>query len=202
MEMTFEVVGEIKTKQRPRLTTINGYARAITPKDTVIYENYIRTEYQRQCNWYFGCVPLSIKVTAYFEPPQALRQQMEFLAKYMNVENKVICTTHKDFDNIYKIVCDSLNGVAYDDDKQIWNDYGFQKFYTLGKERLVITLENDLDTTKYLTKEQTHEFYLQGKQQERKQAKLEKLLSLPKLTKQQQQELEQLQIELGNIDNE
>ena len=91
MKIKFEVVGEIKCKQRPRISTINGYARAITPKETVMYENYIKTEYQRQAKQhYFGYQPLSIKVVAYFEPPQELKEQMEYLSQFDNVENTFV----------------------------------------------------------------------------------------------------------------
>ena len=193
MKAEFKVVGEIKTKQRPRLTTINGYARAITPKETVMYENYIKTEYQRQCErCYFGFNPISIEVRAYFEPSKDLREKLEFLSKYISTENVVICTAHKDFDNIYKIVCDSLNGIAYEDDKQIWNDKGFKKFYTLDKERLEITITDEIDYGVFITKEQVKDLYLQFKALERKKAKRDKLLSKEKLTKKEQEELHEL----------
>ena len=37
----FVVMGEPVAKQRPRVSTFNGYARAYTPKDTINYENKV-----------------------------------------------------------------------------------------------------------------------------------------------------------------
>ena len=47
MELKFTVHGEPKGKGRPRFNTKTGHA--ITPKDTVIYENLVRMEYLNQC---------------------------------------------------------------------------------------------------------------------------------------------------------
>ena len=194
MTVQFEVVGSIKTKQRPRARVVNHkYAQVYTPQETIMYENYIRSEYQRQVkNGYFGQVPLAISVVAYFEPSAKLKERMEQLSKYMNLENKVICTTHKDFDNIYKIVCDSLNGIAYEDDKQIWSDLGFTKYYSLGQERLLITLSDDIDYDDILTEENINHYYIQSKIHERKLAKKEKLQNKDKLTKKEHLELRKL----------
>ena len=52
MKVTFKVLGEIKSKQRPNITTINGKARGITPYQTIVYENYIREQYAEQCDNY------------------------------------------------------------------------------------------------------------------------------------------------------
>ena len=202
MTVQFEVIGTIKTKQRPRARVVNShYAQVYTPQETIMYENYIRSEYQRQVErGYFGNVPLSIGVTAYFEPSKDIKKNMETLSQYMNVENKVICTTHKDFDNIYKIVCDSLNGVAYEDDKQIWNDMGFNKFYTLGQERLVITLSDDVDFDDILVEEQVKNLGIQCRLYEKKIEKLKKLQSKDKLTRKEKIELEDLQKLTNPID--
>ena len=199
MEIKFEVVGEIKCKQRPRMTTINGYARAFPAKETVMYENYIRTEYERQCkDHYFGYVPLTIKVEAYFEPPQELKEHMEYLSKFHDVENKIICTKHKDFDNIYKVVCDSLNGIAYEDDKQIWYDEGFKKYYTLGRERLVITISNEIPLD-HRTPTQIKEIYLEHKKYYRNKERYERLVKkseTQKLTKKELETLNELKLSL------
>ena len=49
MIKTFEILGEPKGKARPKFTTNNGHAQAITPKQTVQYENLVKLEYQAQC---------------------------------------------------------------------------------------------------------------------------------------------------------
>ena len=100
---------------------------------------------------------------------------MEYVSKLECMENKVICTKHKDFDNIYKIICDALNGIAYEDDKQIWYDEGFQKFYTLGKERLEIYITDDIDIAEYMTTHDLKEVYLQFKKEEKMMESYNKL---------------------------
>ena len=104
-------------------------------------------------------------------------------------------TKKKDFDNIYKIICDSLNGIAYEDDKQIWNDQGFQKYYTLGRERLEITISDEmpLDT---ITSEQAKEKYLELKKYYRDLERYKKLIEKEKLTKKEKETLNQLKLSL------
>ena len=104
--------GEIKTKQRPRATVIGGHARVYSSKDTIMYENYVKYEYQRQCPYYFENKPLKATIIAYFLPPNEL-------AKYGEDVKFVACTKNKDLDNIAKTILDALNGIAYEDDKQI-----------------------------------------------------------------------------------
>lgn len=48
MKIVIVVEGKIKGKARPRV--FNGHA--MTPKDTVSYENWVKTCYQQQCNEY------------------------------------------------------------------------------------------------------------------------------------------------------
>ena len=49
MRVEFTVLGEPKGKGRPQFSTYGGRITTRTPKDTVIYENLVRMEYQRQC---------------------------------------------------------------------------------------------------------------------------------------------------------
>lgn len=197
MKVTFKVLGEIKSKQRPNITTINGKARGITPYQTIVYENYIREQYAEQCdNYSFGDKPVAIKVIAYFSPSQEIRKQMEYLKGLNNeVEERVICLKNKDFDNIYKIVCDSLNKIAYNDDKQIWNDMGFKKFYTLGQERLEIML-TDEKSCMYVSTDELKEAYNQIKERENTLKRIEKLNKKPKLSKSEKELLNELYAKL------
>ena len=110
--VNFTIKGEIQTKQRPRATIRNGYARVYTPKDTILYENYIKSEYQRQCDKWFGNEPLNVCIECRFKAN-------EDIVKMMELGYNIVCDNHKDCDNLAKIVCDALNGVAYMDDKQI-----------------------------------------------------------------------------------
>lgn len=142
MEVVFRVIGEIQTKQRPRATTIGGYARIYTPKTTLNYENYIKECYLNSAKkQHFGNKPINVFISASFKAPKEL-------SKYGESVKLFACMKHKDIDNIAKIVCDALNGVAYDDDKQIVN-LTTQKCWTNGVEELYIVIgENNAWTDK------------------------------------------------------
>lgn len=147
----FTIKGEIKTKQRPRATVIGGHARVYSSKDTIMYENYVKSEYQRQCAYYFnGNEPLKATITAYFLPSNEL-------AKYGQDVRYVACMKNKDLDNIAKTILDALNGIAYEDDKQIV-ELHVEKYYTPEAteyvEVKIETLVDDFITLDYL-KEQS-----------------------------------------------
>lgn len=107
----FKIPGPVKGKARPRMTKAGI---AYTPKETVQYENLVRMCYKEVAGWYLEGA-LSITIMAFFEIPKSTpkykRQQM--------IEGKIRYTKKPDWDNIGKIICDSLNGVAYRDDAQI-----------------------------------------------------------------------------------
>lgn len=110
----FCVLGLPKGKSRPRVTTRNGYAMAYTPKDTVNYENLVRYTYQESVGRKLDGA-LFAHITAYFPIPKSTSKK-----KAEMMREKIIPFTNKpDADNLAKTILDSLNNVAYDDDKQI-----------------------------------------------------------------------------------
>ena len=110
--MLVTVEGKIKGKARPRV--FNG--RAVTPKDTVNYENWVRMNYKEQDGRYLE------------GPIEAIKEGLEYPCKT------------PDTDNIAKVVLDSLNGIAYKDDKQIVKLIVLKK-WTEGIERIEFGLE-------------------------------------------------------------
>lgn len=104
------VEGKLKGKARPRV--FNGHA--VTPKDTVTYENWVRINYKEQCGEYLEG-PIRARIIAYYKVPksyakkrvQAIREGLEHPQK------------KPDADNIAKIILDSLNKIAFDDDSQV-----------------------------------------------------------------------------------
>ena len=129
--MKIIVEGKIKGKARPRIGKFGGY----TPKDTVNYENWVRLCYQQQGN---GLIEGSIRarIVAYYKVPksytkkrvQAIREGLEYPCK------------KPDSDNIAKIILDSLNKIAFDDDAQIV-ELTVLKRYTEATERIEFELE-------------------------------------------------------------
>ncbi len=184
----FVVKGEIKTKQRPRATVINGHARVYPAKDTIIYENYIRSEYQRQCgDYYFGDKPLAVDVKVYFK----VNKELE---KY-EAGDLLPCVTHKDLDNICKLV-DGLNGIAWKDDKQII-DLTAHKKYTFDEERLEITITDRSPMFAFLNvKDLQKRAYI-----DKLEKRINELIFKPKLTKAEQKRLAEIQEEVTSYYN-
>lgn len=127
------VTGKIKGKARPRFNTKTG--RAFTTKDTMIYENLVKRCYQEQCGKVLnGAIRARIEV--YYKIPksytkkriQAIRDGLEMPLK------------KPDSDNIAKIVLDSLNKLAFDDDAQVV-ELTVIKRWTEEQERIEFELE-------------------------------------------------------------
>lgn len=110
-------------KQRAR-TTRQGHH--YTPAKTVNYETLISQLFIEK---YFGHKPLDgavkIKIDAYFTIPKSASKKK----KEAMITGAIRPTKKPDCDNIAKIICDALNGLAYLDDKQIV-ELTVNKFYS------------------------------------------------------------------------
>ena len=102
--ISFQVIGKIVPKQRPRVTRYGTY----TPQPTLDYEALIAWTYRSVSKGYVSDKPLQMSVKACFQLPK----------KTKNSEGDW-CMKNTDLDNVIKVVCDGLNKVAYLDDKQI-----------------------------------------------------------------------------------
>ena len=115
MEVHFTVPGEPVGKGRPRFSRQGSFVMAYTPGKTVSYENLIKVEYERQSGLSFGEREIGLRVTAYFSIPKSVSK-----AKRQRMQDGEIRPAKKpDIDNVCKVVADALNGVAYNDDRQI-----------------------------------------------------------------------------------
>ena len=131
MKARFTVLGEPKGKGRPRFIPQTG--RAITPKDTVSYENLVKMEYQAQCRdprtnemiRFPDGAMLDMRILAYYGIPASKSKKV----KAQMMIGLVRPTKKPDMDNVMKIVADSLNNIAYHDDTQIV-DCQIRKFYS------------------------------------------------------------------------
>ena len=113
----FTIPGEPCGKGRPRAAMVGGHAVMYTPQKTQTYESVVRTEYARQCLGIFfeKEEALRVEIRAYKTMPKsASRKKVDgMLAGIIRPGKK------PDWDNVGKIVCDALNGVAYHDDSQV-----------------------------------------------------------------------------------
>ena len=115
-QVSFNVPGEPTGKARPRVVRNGAFARTYTPEKTVNYENLIKVEYQRQCgNTYFGEACLAMEIVAFYGLPSSAskRKKAAMLEGVLRPKKKPDC------DNVVKVICDALNGVAYHDDAQV-----------------------------------------------------------------------------------
>lgn len=109
----FIVVGEPVAKGRPRFTR-RGIA--YTPKKTSEYEELVRLSYFASgARRYDDKTPLKMELKAYFPiPKHTSKIQVERMEKGF-----ILPIKKPDCDNLMKIIADSLNNIAYGDDKQI-----------------------------------------------------------------------------------
>lgn len=104
------VPGNPVSKGRPRVCKWGTY----TPEKTVNYETLIKELFivsnQEKLNG-----ALSLDMRAFFPIPKSTSKKNRELM----IEQQIFPTKKPDLDNIIKIIGDSLNGLAYDDDSQI-----------------------------------------------------------------------------------
>ena len=122
--MDLIVDGKPQGKQRPRFSRISK--TVYTPNKTAKYEKQIAKAYTDSGG---KCIPadgyVSVTVCAFFPIPKSYTKGKRLACKHnVNRPDK-----KPDIDNIIKAVLDGLNGVAYEDDKQVVEAIG-RKYYT------------------------------------------------------------------------
>ena len=128
-EVRFTVYGEPQGKARARTVRnqYTGKTMSYTPDKTALYENLIRMEYQAQCRGHFfpRGTAVAVRIDCYMKPPKG-KHSGRPLKK-------------SDWDNIGKVVCDSLNGVAWYDDTQI-ADGEVHKYWAAEQPRIEVKI--------------------------------------------------------------
>lgn len=114
MKIRFIVTGKPIGKQRPRFTKVG---HCYTPKETKEYENSIKQAYITASNGFKFENGVQIVVLAYYRKAKSNKSD------FVNIK--------PDIDNVIKCVLDALNGIAYDDDKQICSVIGHKAWAKL-----------------------------------------------------------------------
>lgn len=127
MQVIFTIPGEPKGKGRPRFARRGSYVQTYTPDSTAAYEEKVKRCYYQQCRSHnFGSDEmLQVHILAKYPIAKSVSQKK----RGMMLAHRLRPTVKPDADNIIKIVCDALNGIAYGDDKQIV-DAHFHKIYS------------------------------------------------------------------------
>lgn len=132
----FIVQGRPQGKDRPRFRKVGNYVSTYNTKSTTEYEKLVKLSAIEQCKdqlnkEYTGLVKMSIK--AYFKPNKGIsKKQHDLLIGQSHLKRP-------DLDNIIKIICDGLNGIAYKDDNQV-AIIKAEKVYD-NKERVEVEIE-------------------------------------------------------------
>lgn len=123
----FSVPGKPFGKQRPKFSRAGQYVKTYTPNETTSYENWVRLMYSNAAKgrMFPDGAMLDVRIIAYYEVPKSVgkKKRKEML------EHRIRPTKKPDWDNIGKIICDSLNLVAYHDDSAVV-DAQVRKFYS------------------------------------------------------------------------
>lgn len=137
----FEIDGKPQGKARAR-TFYNpklGRVQSMTPGNTVLYENLVKQSFvqqnDRNTRW-FNKEPLAMYITAYYPIPKSTTKK----DRQLICSGKLYPTKKPDADNVAKVICDSLNGVAYGDDTQIIK-LVILKAYTEVQPRVKVCIE-------------------------------------------------------------
>ena len=136
MRAKFCIHGDPQGKGRPRFSTVCGHVHTRTPDETVLYENLVKTEYRQQVGVKFpDDAMLDVRIFAYYPIPKSVSKRK----RQAMLDRKIRPTKKPDWDNVGKVICDSLNGIAYRDDAQVV-DSMVRKFY--GEDpKVVVTIE-------------------------------------------------------------
>lgn len=132
----FTVYGEPQGKARARTVRSGGKVHSFTPQKTADYEELVRRAWLASGETgYFNKTPIAVKILAYFQIPKSVskKKREEMLDDFVRPTKK------PDADNIAKIICDGLNGIAYGNDAQVV-DLEVTKYWTDGDARVEVTI--------------------------------------------------------------
>ena len=112
--LRFVIPGEPRGKGRPRFGKSRaGFVTVRTDDKTAAYENLVKLA-ARQAGAVSIAGPLSVQISAYFVPPSSWSKKRRAAAMAGQE-----APSRFDIDNICKAVLDGLDGVAFDNDKQV-----------------------------------------------------------------------------------
>lgn len=121
---TFTIPGKPMGQPRARFARIGTFVRSYDPKEATSYKATV-AQFAQAAGVKPIAGPVIVTITAYMPRPQRLCRKRD--------DPGVLPATCKpDCDNIGKIICDALNGVAYADDAQVVDLHVFKRYHQLG----------------------------------------------------------------------
>lgn len=130
-QLEFFIPGEPKAKQRPQFSSLTK--KGFTPQQTLNYESYAKMYIYAK--WDAGEIikwdehePLFMFSTSFHSLPKSK------IKKWENAMGLFYPTTKPDFDNVVKIIADTMNKVVFPDDAQIVGALPFKKYAPPGEQ--------------------------------------------------------------------
>lgn len=122
----FTIPREGKPKKKPQFNRKTG--AVYTPKDTLNFEGLVREYWHRK----YGIIkphPGPVRMVMLF-----INHRPKRLYRKKDPDGRVPCPNFPDWDNTGKTISDSLNGVVYKDDKQIYDCHVIQMYSAKGED--------------------------------------------------------------------
>lgn len=117
--ISFTVPGPPQGKARPKVTRnkYSGKSLTYTPDKTVRYEELVRIRFRAAAQGFRfpDDSQVGIQITAWYSIPKSKSKKV----KAAMLAGQIKPMKKPDWDNVGKIICDALNGIAYKDDQQI-----------------------------------------------------------------------------------
>lgn len=111
----FTVEGAPVGKGRPRFSKRGGFVRTYTDAKTLAFEARVRQACQEvMAGSQPMAVPVSLRIEAWMPMPKSWSKK-----RRQEALEGLVAPGKPDLDNIAKAVMDAVNGVLYDDDKQV-----------------------------------------------------------------------------------
>lgn len=129
MILEFCILGKPQGKARPKFARRGKFVTTYTPDATINYEAWVKQSFINKYKDFTPLeTPLKLELNAYFSKAKSNKMKLPMIKP--------------DVDNIIKIIADSLNGIAYKDDKQIisvkaskvWADIDIEGVYVYIEE--------------------------------------------------------------------
>lgn len=111
MSYDITIPGKPMGKQRPRIGKFGVYA----PKETVSYENLVKVLFVDK----YGQPALTGCIRAFIDVYYEISKSTSKKKTEAMLGGEILPDKKPDCDNIAKIILDSLNAIAYKDDKQV-----------------------------------------------------------------------------------
>ncbi len=135
-KISFTIPGQPFGKQRPKFSRRGNKVITYTPDKTVNYERLIQIMASNTAKGYKfeEGVSLGIFIMAYYNIPKSTSKKN----KELMLNSKILPNKKPDWDNIGKIICDSLNSILYHDDKDVVEAYVQKRYSEIPRVEVLI----------------------------------------------------------------